>query len=139
LAKAKIGLAALLLPQGQLDECRELMEELERRGFLEPAAARIKADLDLQSKAREVGSVDECRAAVQGDPDEPILTLKLAEALAVAGQYEEALEASLTLVRDHKQQFGEPARKIMVDIFQLLPKDSELTSAYRRKLASALY
>ena len=49
------------------------------------------------------------------------------------------LETSLELVREHKQQFGEPARKIMVDIFQLLPNDSELTSTYRRKLAAALY
>lgn len=139
LAKAKIGLAALLLSQGRLDECRELMDELERRGFLESAAERIKADLELHSKAREAGSVDECRAAVEADPDKPDLKLNLAEALAAVGQYEEALETSLQLIRDHRQQFGEPARKIMVDIFQLLPSDSELTSTYRRKLAAALY
>jgi len=117
----------------------ESTRELERRGFLEPAAERIKADLDLHSKAREVGSVDECRAAVEADPDKPDLKLKLAEALAAAGQYQEALEIGLELVREHKQQFGEPARKIMVDIFRLLPNDSELTSTYRRKLAAALY
>jgi len=63
----------------------------------------------------------------------------LAEAVAEVGQYEEALETSLHLVRNHKQRFGEPARKIMVDIFQLLPNDSELTNSYRRSLASALY
>jgi len=139
LAKAKIGLAELLLTRGRLDECGDLIEDLERRGFLEPAAERIKADLDLHSKAREVGSVDECRAAVEADPDKPDLKLKLAEALAAAGQYQEALEIGLELVREHKQQFGEPARKIMVDIFQVLPNDSELTSTYRRKLAAALY
>jgi putative thioredoxin len=139
LAKAKTGLAALLLSQGRLDECRELLEELERRGFLEPAAERIKADLELHSKAREAGGVDECWAAVEANPDKPDLKLKLVEALAAVGQYEEALETGLQLVRDHRQQFGEPARKIMVDIFQLLPNDSELTSTYRRKLAAALY
>jgi len=139
LAKAKIGLAALLLTQGRLDECRELMEELERRGFLEPAAEMLKADMELHSKAREVGSVDECRAAAEADPDEPHLKLNLAIALAAARQHEGALENCLELVRDHKQQFGEPARQIMVGIFQLLPNNSELTNTYRRKLASALY
>jgi len=139
LVKAKIALAALLLPKGRLEECSALMEELERRGFLEPEAKRIKADLELHHKARESGSVDECRAAVEADPDKPDLKLKLAEALAAAGEYQEALETSLELVRDHKQQFGEPARKITVNIFQLLPNDSELTSTYRRKLAAALY
>jgi putative thioredoxin len=139
LTKATIGLAALLLSQGRLDECRELMEELERRGSLEPAAERIKADLELHSKAQEVGSVDECRAAVKADPNKLELKRELAESLAATGQYQEALEIGLELVRDHKQQCGEPARKIMVDIFQLLPSDSELTSTYRRKLAAALY
>ncbi len=139
LAKAKIGLAALLLTQGRLDECGELIEELERRGFLESAAESTKADLEIHSKAREVGSVDECRSAAEADPDKPDLKLKLAEALAAVGEYQEALEIGLELVREHKQQFGEPARKIMVDIFQVLPNDSELTSTYRRKLATALY
>ena len=59
--------------------------------------------------------------AVKADPDKPSQKLKLAEALAAAGEYQEALEISLELVREHKQQFGEPARKIMVNIFQLLP------------------
>jgi putative thioredoxin len=138
-ARAKIGLAELLLTQGRLDECGELIEDLERRGFLEPAAERIKADWELQSKSREVGSVDECRAAVEAEPDKPDLKLNLAETLAAAGEYQEALEISLELVQNHKQQFGEPARRIMVDIFRLLPDDSELTSTYRRKLAVALY
>ena len=40
------------------------------------------------------------------------------------GSYEEA---------DHK------ARQVMVDIFRVLPDDSELTTEYRRKLSLALY
>jgi putative thioredoxin len=139
LVTAKIGLAALLLAEGRLDECHVLIEELGRRGFLEPAAERTKAELELHIKAREVGSVDECRAAVGAEPDHPDLRLNLAKALAAAGQYEEALKTGLELVRKQKQQFGEPARAIMVNIFQLLPEGSELTNTYRRRLSAALY
>ncbi len=139
LATAKIGLAALLLAQGRVEESGELVAALERRGYLEPEAEKVKAALDLQSKAAEGGSVDECRAAAAADPNNHSLKLNLAEALAAAGQYEEALQTALKLVQEHKQNFGEPARKIMVDIFQLLPDDSELTSTYRRKLSAALY
>jgi putative thioredoxin len=139
LAAAKIGLAALLVGQDRFDECRELIDDLESRGFLEPEAEKVKAELDLQLKGQDAGSVDDARAAADADPDNPQLQLQLAEALAAVGQYEAALETSLQLVRDHKQTFGEPARKIMVDVFRLLPDDSELTSEYRRKLASLLY
>jgi thioredoxin-like negative regulator of GroEL len=85
------------------------------------------------------GSIDECLAAVTADADDPGLKLRLAEALAGAARYEEALEMGLDLVREHKQLCGEAARKMMVDIFKVLPDDSELTSSYRRDLASALY
>jgi putative thioredoxin len=139
LATAKIGLAALLLAQGRINESGELIAALERRGYLEPEAEKVKAGLDLQTKAAESGSVDQCRAAVAAHPDDHALKLQLAETLAAAGQYEEALQTALKLVQDHKPKFGEPARKIMVDIFQLLPDDSELTSTYRRKLSAALY
>ena len=33
----------------------------------------------------------------------------------------------------------ESARKLMVNLFQLLPSDSELAAEYRRKLSAALY
>lgn len=139
LATAKIELAALFLRQDRLHECGELIAELEQRGFLEPGATKVKAEWQLASQAQGVGSVEECRAALAREPEQPKLKLRLAEALAAAGQYEEALEVCLELVQDHKQQFGEPARQIMVDVFQLLPHDSELASTYRRRLASALY
>ena len=74
----------------------------------------------------------------EADPDRLDLKLNLAEARAAAGEYQEALEIGSELVQNHKQHFGEPTRKIMVDIFRLLPNDSEVTSSYRRKLALAL-
>ena len=139
LEEAKIGLARLLFAQGRLEDARKLIDELESRGFLEPEAEKIKAQLDLQMHGDEAGNVEELRSAVAADPNNPELKLKLAEALAAAGNYDEALEICLELVQKHRQDFGEKARKLMVDIFHLLPDDSELLANYRRKLSTALY
>jgi putative thioredoxin len=139
LTKAKIALAEVLFSLERFAECRELATELEQTGLTTPAIRRIQAELELQDIAGQAGSVEEYRAALELHPDQPELKFKLAEALAGAGQYQEALETGLWLVREHKQQFGEPARKLMVDIFQVLPEDSELTGTYRRQLAAALY
>jgi putative thioredoxin len=139
LATAKIGLAGLLLRAGRNDESRELIEQLQRRGHLEPEAEKIKAELDVQALGQQAGDVDACRAAVAENREDLALRFRLAEALAAGGQYEEALQIALQLIREDKQQFGESAKQLMVDIFQLLPDDSELTSTYRRQLATALY
>ena len=135
---AKIGLVRLLLAQDRAEEARALLEDLGRRGFLEPEAERLQAELDLRDRARGAGGVEAARAAVAAHPDDLGSKLKLAEALAAAGQYPEALEIGLDLVERDRRGVGEEARKLMLAIFQLLPGDSELASEYRRKLSLVL-
>ena len=67
------------------------------------------------------------------------LQLRLAEALAGDRQYEESLQVCLVIVEKDKTGLGDSARQVMIDIFRVLPDDSELTSTYRRKLSMALY
>jgi putative thioredoxin len=137
--KATLGLARALLAQVRIDESRSLITELERRGPLEPEGERLKAELTLRSQAKEVGSLAAARAAAASSPGDLTLKLKLAEALAAAGQFEEALEKALELVESGRKEVGEEARKLTLNIFQLLPPDSELLSDYRRRLAAALF
>jgi putative thioredoxin len=136
---AKFGLAGLLFDRGRLAESQAIVTELEKRGFLEPEAEKLKAELTLRLQAKEAGGLEAARAAVAADPKNTGLQLKLAEALAAAGQYPEALDLCLALVEQDRKGVGEDARKTMLNIFQLLPEDSELVSEYRHKLALALY
>jgi putative thioredoxin len=138
LPSAKIGLAALLLKTGRHDETQTILDELERRGFLEPEAERVKAELHLKASGTGTVDVQPLRQAVAADPKDFAARLALAEALGQQGQYEEALELALAAVSSGKKDFVEPARKLMVDIFHLLPDDSELVTTYRRRLSTAL-
>lgn len=134
---ALILLAEVLLSQQRSDECREIIESLEKRGFLESSAEKVKAALELNSKAGM--SIDAARANAQSDPKNFELQLRLAEVLAGHLQYEEAFEICLSLVAQDRKLTGEKARALMVDVFRVLPEDSELTRDYRRKLSMALY
>jgi putative thioredoxin len=139
LAPARIGLASLLLRQGQLGAARALLEELEARGFLEPEAERLQAELHLAGAAEHSGDLAALRAAVSAQPTDLAAQLALAEALAAQRQFEEALELALAIVQTHNKQFAEPARKLMVDLFRVLPEESPLVSDFRRRLSTALY
>lgn len=132
-----IQLAELLLAQKRIEECREIIEQLEKRGFLEAAAEKIKAALELGSKAGM--SIEAARAELEADPKNFTLQLKLAEVLAGHQEYEAAFEICLSLVAVDRKRTGELARALMVDVFRVLPDDSELTRDYRRKLSMALY
>lgn len=136
-AVPKIGLARTLLVQERFDECQDVIDELEKRGFLEPEAEKVKAALEL--RGMDGADVTELREKVAADPDNLELQLELAEALAGAKEYEPALQACLAIIEKDKKGVGDTARQVMIDIFRVLPDDSELTTTYRRKLSMALY
>src|SRR5882724_9340247 len=82
--RIRIELARLLLKQHRNADAREIISKLEARGFLEPEAENIKAELDLRAAAAEAGGVGECRAALAANPADPKLQMNLAEALGAA-------------------------------------------------------
>ena len=137
--KIRIELARLLLKQHRNDDAREIITKLEARGFLEPEAENLKAELDLRAAAAEAGGVAECRTALSASPDDPKLKLKLAEALGAGQQYEEALSLCLAVVQSSTGELRDEARTTMVNLFHLLGPEADLTKTYRRKLATALY
>ncbi len=137
--EARIALADLYLRRQRPAEAHAIITELERRGFLEPDAERIKSELELLDAAADVGELDEVRARAEAHPDDLQAQLHYAEALAGARQYADALDRCLAVVQRDRAGFGEPARQIMVNIFTTLGNAHPLVGEYRRKLATALY
>jgi putative thioredoxin len=135
-AKAKIGLGRILLAQGELEECKRIIDRLEERGFLETDAQRLKSEWTVQSLPK--ADLAALRAEAERSKDFAA-RLALAKGLASAGQEEESLATCLAIIQEDRRGAGEEARLWMIDVFRTLPPDSELLREYRRKLASALY
>jgi putative thioredoxin len=140
LLPAQIGLARVALEQGRLKDAQARIAAMERQGFLEPEAEKVKAELILRLQVQQAGGggVQAARTALAEKPGDPELKLQLAEALAAAGQYADALALCLELVEQHRKVAGERARQTMVAIFQLLPPSSPLVTEYQRQLSMAL-
>jgi putative thioredoxin len=136
-SEPKIGLARLALARNQVEEARAIILDLEKRGFLEPEAETIKAELTLRGNSGS-NDLEALSASHQADPGDNPAQFALAEALASAGLFDEALPLALELVERDRRGTGESARKLMIAAFQLLPPDSALANSYRRKLSVAL-
>lgn len=135
----KLRMAAVLAKQSRFDESAHIIEELEKRGFLEPEAEQIKSQLELQAAAEEAGGVEAARAALEADPDNADLKIGLADALAISNKHEEALEICLSVIEQDKTGAGVEAKATMLRIFDILGPQSALVSTYRRRLATLLY
>lgn len=136
----QLRLARVLLKQGRLDECQSLIQKLLAAGYLEPEGERIQHELEVLRTAQETGGVEQAKQAMLDHPEDLSFRIRYAEALAAAHAYRKALETLLELVIQQKHTtVGQEAKQTMVKIFDMLGPTSELTSEFRRKLATVLY
>lgn len=136
---AAIGLARVLLSLDQDIEACEIITKLEGRGFLEPEAERLKAQLALRESAEESGGVQAAREAADAAPDDLTLQVKLADALAVDRKFEDACEICLAVIAKDKYGVGADAKESMVRVLDMAGPQSEFAGTYRRRLATAFY
>ena len=135
----QIALARALLALDQEQECREIIDRLEQRGFLEPEAERLKSQLEVRADVEESGGVQEARKLVDANPNDLSHRLTLAEALAVDRKFDEACEICLDVIMQDRDGVGADAKETMVKILDMLGPSSELAGQYRRRLATAFY
>jgi len=135
-ATALVGLASVHTERAEYDAAQALLERVE------PGPVRAEADrLAAAIRIRQSGSGDEAvlRAKVEAEPKNIEARFALAQALAAAARYEEALEHYLTIVKQDRSFGDDGARKAMLDVFDLLGPGNELADHYRSELAKVLF
>lgn len=131
-----ISLARVLCRSGKTDEATEWIEKLEARGFMEPEAEKVKAQLGLSSMSH--GDVATLRDQVNADEQNLSLRLELAKALMAEAEYEDALQLCLHIIEKEKIGLGEEAKQMMLDVFRIWDDESQVRD-FRKKLSMLLY
>jgi len=135
---AAIGLARTQLVQDKLVEVEATIAKLKDRGYLEPEAEKIQAELQLRRSRVSGGDLSTLQQQIKTSPDDLSLRLKLAEALLANGQYEEGLNECLSVVEAGPGPLRDRGRELMVATFKVLGESSPLTNSFRRSLSLAL-
>jgi putative thioredoxin len=134
--RALVGLAAILGGRDEYDEALALLERV-GPGPLGQDAAKLAAEIRVRRGAG--GDEQSLRARVAADPADLESRFLLAQALAASSNHQEALGQYLEIVRHNRQFRDDAARKAMLDIFDLLGPEHDLTTRYRSELAKVLF
>ncbi|MCH2213310.1 MAG: tetratricopeptide repeat protein [Fuerstiella sp.] len=134
-----IALARVLLAQDRIQECAEIIEKLESRGFLEADAEALKDQLSIRSQVEDSGGTTRARAELAADPENCELQIRLAEALGVDKKFEESCEMLLEVIRNNFGEHRDQAKDAMVGVLAMMGPKSQLASKFRRQLSTAYY
>mgnify|MGYP003507690744 FL=1 len=130
----RLDAAEIMLDLNEADEARRLIA-----GVADDADARVP-QLKARLQFMEAAGEDEAALAARVAANENDLEarLKLANLLVAAGKYEAGMDQLLEIVRRDRGFGDDIGRKTLLSVFDLLG-GGELSSRYRRMLASALY
>ena len=139
LAQALVGLGRVLMELGQPQEAIESLRRAADDPTYGAEAASLLAEASLAAQAQTAGSVEEARAKLAADPKSVEAQYNLALALAARGEYQEALDLLLGIVRRNRRWNDDAARRAMLSLFDLMGEGNPLTREYRNKLSQALF
>ena len=136
-AKALLGLGRLAMNEGDTEAALQHLERVSLVADERKEADRLIARLKLQEGA--AGNVSALRETVKANPNDLPARFDLAQALAGAEKYEEALKEFLQVVKADRAFQDDGARKAMLQVFEVLGSDHPLTEKYRSELARVLF
>jgi putative thioredoxin len=134
--RALLGKATVLADHDQHADALGLLDRIPP-GALRQDADRLAAEIRIRQGGG--GDAASLRAKVTANPSDLDTRLLLGQVLAADSKYDEALREYLELVRRDRNFRDGAARKAMLDIFDLLGPEHELTGHYRSELAKVLF
>ena len=134
---ALLAMGRLLMNEGDLPGALEFLEQVPLVAEERKEADRLIARLKLQGGAAEDESA--LREKLKSEPNNLEARFELAQALAAAEKYEEALAEFLNIVKADRSFRDDGARHAMIQIFEVLGSDHPVTEKYRSELAKVLF
>ena len=138
-ARGLAGLCKTLIALNNLDEAKEVVDNLSEEQMKEPEIKSALIQLDLALASGDTGDLTELKLSVEADPKNLEARFDLATALYASGDNEGAVEHLLESIAINRAWNDEAARKQLVKLFGAFGQTDPLTIEARKRLSSILF
>lgn len=133
-----LAYAGALLEANRLDDAEAVLNEV-RLVDRDAVHEQLMAQIELKREAGKSPEVEALEADLEANPDSHDVRVKLAVQLTAGGQYREALEHLLHVLRIDRDWNNGEAKRLYLDTIASIGKGDPLAAEYQRKLFSILY
>ncbi len=133
-----VAYAHCLVESMRLDEAEKVLEEV-RLADQDAAYEQVVAQLRLKREAAKSPEIEALEQQLEQDPDNHDVRAHLAVQYTNAGQFREAMENLIMILRQDIDHADGATKKALLDTIASLGKGDPLAAEYQRKLYSLLY
>lgn len=138
LLEVTLAYAGALLEANRLDDAEAVLNEV-RLVDRDAVHEQLMAQIELKREAGKSPEVEALEADLEANPESHDVRVKLAVQLTAGGQYREALEHLLHVLRIDRDWNNGEAKRLYLDTIASIGKGDPLAAEYQRKLFSILY
>lgn len=138
-AELKVTIAQMVNAQGDSESALALLDNLDEDGNKLDAAIKLRAEIKLAAQLADLPSLDEIEQRLAANPQDLEAMLQKSRRLSTQGDYENAMECLLQVMRSDRGFEDDAGRKGLLELFDLLGGEHPSVQKYRRKLFTLLH
>ena len=122
----------------RLDEAETILDGV-RMADQDAAYEQLRAQLEIKREAAKSPEIESLEQQLAANPDDHDVRYQLAVQYTDAGQFKDAMEHFITILRKDLEHGDGATKKLLLDTIASLGKGDPLAAEYQRKLYSLLY
>ncbi|MCP4433119.1 MAG: thioredoxin [Gammaproteobacteria bacterium] len=138
-ADLKIDIAQLVMTQGDNVAALALLDSLDEEGKKKEPAIKLRAEIDMAEKLRDLPSIDDIEQKLAANPDDLEALIDKSNHFTAMAEYDQAMQCLLRVMTLDQKFEDDAGRKGLLALFDLLGGEHPSVQKYRRKMFTLLH
>ncbi|MDH3633732.1 MAG: thioredoxin [Gammaproteobacteria bacterium] len=138
-AELKVTIAQMVYGEGDTESAQALLDSLDNEGAKLDAAIKLRAEINLAAQLADLPDPSEIEQRLAQNPNDLKALLQKSRHLTAQGDYDNAMECLLTIMRTDRGFEDDISRTSMLELFDMLGGEHPSVQKYRRKLFNLLH
>lgn len=138
-AELKVTIAQLVYGEGDTESALTLLNSLDNDDAKLDAAIKLRAEINLAAQLADLPELSEIEQRLAQNPGDLGALLQKSRHLTAQGDYENAMECLLTIMRTDRGFEDDVGRTSLLELFDVLGGEHPSVQKYRRKLFNLLH